>query len=128
MAHLGLFFVLMVMFMPGGIASLLLKEVPLITAHKLGRMLPSYSVALGAGLVLLTALILTVELIYKLQIDSDTGTGMTLAGFGFDVSSLKPWAVAAALWMAGALGWRAAVARVHRAWEEVQTEMTGGGV
>jgi branched-chain amino acid transport system permease protein len=53
---------------------------------------------------------------------------MTLAGFGFDVSSLKPWAVAAALWMAGALGWRAAVARVHRAWEEVQTEMTGGGV
>jgi branched-chain amino acid transport system permease protein len=89
-------------------------------------MLPSYSVALGAGLILLAALILTVELTYKLQIDSDNGTGMTLAGFAFDASSFKPWAVAAVLWLAGALSWRAAVACVHRAWDAVQTEMAGG--
>ncbi|MGA7813261.1 branched-chain amino acid ABC transporter permease [Caballeronia sp.] len=126
--YLGLFFVVVVMFVPGGIASLLMKQVPLITGRKLGRMLPSYSVALGAGLVLLAALILTVELIYKLQIDSDNGTSMSLAGIGFDASSLKPWAVAAALWMAGALGWRAAVAGVYRAWDEVQTELAGGAV
>lgn len=124
--YLGLFFVLMVMFVPGGIASLLMKAVPLITARKLARMLPACSLALVAGLVLLAALILTVELIYKLQIDNGTGTGMTLAGFGFDVSSLKPWSVAATLWMVGALGWRAAEARVRRAWDQVQTEMAGG--
>ena len=126
--YLGLFFVVVVMFVPGGIASLLMKQVPLINARKFGRMLPSYSVALGAGLVLLGGLILTVELVYKLQIDSDNGTGMTLAGIGFDASSFTPWAVAAALWLAGALGWRLAVARVHRAWDEVQTELAGGGV
>jgi len=126
--YLGLFFVVVVMFVPGGIASLLMKQVPLINARKFGRMLPSYSVALGAGLVLLGGLILTVELVYKLQIDSDNGTGMTLAGIGFDASSFTPWAVAAALWLAGALGWRLAVARVHRAWDEVQAELAGGGV
>ncbi|CAN7794886.1 branched-chain amino acid ABC transporter permease [Caballeronia sp. LjRoot34] len=126
--YLGLFFVLMVMFVPGGIASLLMKQVPLIAARKLGRMLPSYSVALGAGLILLAALILTVELTYKLQIDSDNGTGMTFVGLSFDASSFKPWAVAAALWLVGALGWRSAVARVHQAWDTVQTEIAGGGV
>ncbi|MGA7780530.1 MAG: branched-chain amino acid ABC transporter permease [Paraburkholderia sp.] len=129
--YLGLFFVLIVMFVPGGIASLLMKQVPLITERKLGRMLPAYSVALGAGLILLAALILTVELTYKLQIDSDNGTGMTLLGIAFDASSFKPWAVAAALWLAGALAWRATVARVHRTWDAVQTEMAvraGGGV
>ena len=123
--YLGLFFVLMVMFVPGGVSSLLMKQAPLLATRKLGRMLPSYSVALGAGLILLAALILTVELTYKLQIDSDNGTSMTLLGIGFDASSVRPWAVAAALWLAGALGWRAAVARVHRAWDAVQTEMAG---
>ena len=129
--YLGLFFVLIVMFVPGGVASLLMKQVPLIAARKLGRMLPSYAAALSAGLILLAALILSVELIYKLQIDSDNGTTMTLAGFGFDAASLKPWAVAAALWLAGALGWRTALPRVHRAWDDVQAEMAetaGGGV
>lgn len=124
--YLGLFFVLTVMFVPGGIASLLMKQVPLIRARKLDRMLPSYSMALGAGLILLAALILTVELIYKLQMDSDNGTGMTLAGLGFDAASLKPWAVAAALWVVGGLCGRAAVARVHRVWDEVQTDIAGG--
>lgn len=125
--YLGLFFILVVMFVPGGIASLLMKQVPLIAARKLGRMLPSYSVALGAVLLLLAGLILTVELIYKLQIDSDNGTSMTLAGVGFAASSLKPWAVAVALWLIGALGWRAAVARVHQSWDAVLTEIAGGG-
>jgi branched-chain amino acid transport system permease protein len=123
--YLGLFFVLVVMFVPGGIASLLAKQAPLIAAHKLRRMLPSYSVALGAGLVLLAGLILTVELIYKLQMDSDNGSGMTLAGFDFDAASFRPWVVAGVLWIAGASGWRAALARVHRAWDEIQTEMAG---
>ncbi len=41
--YLGLFFVLMVMFVPGGLASLLLMQVPLLGKGKLGRMLPSYA-------------------------------------------------------------------------------------
>jgi branched-chain amino acid transport system permease protein len=126
--YLGLFFVLMVMFVPGGIASLLMKQVPLVVERKLSRMLPSYSAALVAGLILLAALILTVELTYKLQVDSDNGASMALAGFGFEASSLKPWAVAASLWLAGALAWRTAVARVHCSWDQVQTELAGGGV
>ncbi|WP_414640193.1 branched-chain amino acid ABC transporter permease [Bordetella sp.] len=125
--YLGLFFVLMVMFVPGGIASLMMKQAPLLAERKFGRMLPSYWAALGAGLVLLAALILTVELTYTLQINSDNGTLVKLAGLDFDAASLKSWVVAAALWLVGAWGWRAALVRVHRAWDEVQAEMAGGG-
>jgi len=124
--YLGLFFVLMVMFVPGGIASLLAMQMPLLAKGKLRRMLPSYAEAAGAGAVLLAALILTVELVYKLQVDSANGTDMRLAGIGFDAASFAPWVAAAALWLVGALSWRVAAAKVRRAWDKVQMEIAGG--
>jgi branched-chain amino acid transport system permease protein len=123
--YLGLFFVLIVMYVPGGISSLLMKQVPLIVARKLQRMLPSYAVALGAGLIVLCALVLTVELVYKIQIDSDNGTAMTLVGLSFDAASWMPWAVAAVLWVLGVLAGRIAAARVRNAWDQVQREIAG---
>ncbi|AOZ06382.1 branched-chain amino acid ABC transporter permease [Cupriavidus malaysiensis] len=124
--YLGLFFVLMVMFVPGGIASLLTMQVPLLAKGKLRRMLPSYAAAGAAGLVLLCALILTVELVYKLQVDSANGTDMTLAGIGFDAATFTPWAVAAAIWLVGAVAWRVATGKVRAAWDKVQMEIAGG--
>ncbi|MCP3728560.1 branched-chain amino acid ABC transporter permease [Paraburkholderia sp. CNPSo 3272] len=126
--YLGLFFVLVVMYVPGGVSSLLMKQVPLIAARKLHRMLPSYAAALGAGLILLAALVLTVELVYKVQIDSDNGTGMAFFGVNFDAASWKPWAVAAVLWALGAQAGRLAAARVRDAWDGVQREIAGSNV
>ncbi|MEX3918991.1 branched-chain amino acid ABC transporter permease [Paraburkholderia sp. BR10872] len=123
--YLGLFFVLVVMYVPGGVSSLLMKQVPLIAARKLHRMLPSYAAALGAGMILLAALVLTVELVYKVQIDSDNGTAMAFFGLNFDAASWKPWAVAAVLWAVGAQAGRLAGARVRDAWDGVQREIAG---
>ncbi|WP_246089096.1 branched-chain amino acid ABC transporter permease [Paraburkholderia guartelaensis] len=126
--YLGLFFVLVVMYVPGGVSSLLMKQVPLIAARKLHRMLPSYAAALGGALILLGALVLTVELVYKVQIDSDNGTAMAFFGLNFDAASWKPWAVAAVLWALGAQAGRLAAARVRDAWDGVQREIAGGNV
>ncbi|WP_061957765.1 branched-chain amino acid ABC transporter permease [Cupriavidus pauculus] len=123
--YLGLFFVMMVMFVPGGIASLLLMQVPLLARKKLGRMLPSYAQAGAAGLVLLAATILTVEMIYKVQVDSANGTAMTLLGIGFDAATLAPWIVAAALWGIGYAAWRWTGAKVRAQLDAIQAE-TGG--
>lgn len=111
--YLGLFFVLMVMFVPGGLASLILRQVPLIAAGRFKRMLPSYAQGAVAGLLLLAATILTVEMIYKVQVDSANGTAMSLFGVGFDAGTLAPWLVAGLLWGVGALAWRYAAARVR---------------
>ncbi|WP_321914471.1 branched-chain amino acid ABC transporter permease [Paraburkholderia sp. J11-2] len=123
--YLGLFFVLVVMYVPGGVSSLLMKQVPLIAARKLHRMVPSYAATLGAALILLGALVLTVELVYKVQIDRDNGTAMAFFGLTFDAASWKPWAVAAVLWALGAQAGRLAAARVREAWDGVQREIAG---
>lgn len=124
--YLGLFFVLMVMFVPGGIASLLVMQVPLLARGKLRRLLPDYGRAAAAGLVLLAAVILTVELVYKVQVDSANGTGMSLLHIAFDAGTVAPWLVAAVLWVAGLLACRAARTRVRATWDRVQAEMAGG--
>ncbi|WP_066738064.1 branched-chain amino acid ABC transporter permease [Cupriavidus sp. D384] len=123
--YLGLFFVGMVMFVPGGIASLLLMQLPLVAKRQFGRMLPSYARAGVAGLVLLAAMILTVEMVYKVQVDSANGTAMLLLGIGFDAGTLLPWIVAAALWAVGYAAWRWAAAKVRAELDAIQAE-TGG--
>ncbi|WP_343656385.1 branched-chain amino acid ABC transporter permease [Cupriavidus sp.] len=123
--YLGLFFVTMVMFVPGGIASLLLMQMPLLARKQFGRMLPSYARAGVAGLVLLAAVILTVEMVYKVQVDSANGTAMSLLGVGFDAGTLPPWIVAAALWALGYAAWRWATAKVRAELDAIQAQ-TGG--
>lgn len=123
--YLGLFFVMMVMFVPGGIASLLLMQMPLLAKKRLGRMLPSYGQAAVAGLVLLAALILTVELVYKVQVDSANGTAMRLFGMAFDAGTVAPWIVAAALWAVGYVAWRWAGGRVRAELDKIQAEFGG---
>jgi len=123
--YLGLFFVMMVMFVPGGIASLLMMQMPLLAKKQFGRMLPYYGRAAVAGAVLLAALILTVEMVYKVQVDSGNGTDMSLIGIGFDAGKLTPWIVAAALWALGYAAWRWATAQVRAQLDAIQAQ-TGG--
>ncbi|RZT42244.1 branched-chain amino acid ABC transporter permease [Cupriavidus agavae] len=123
--YLGLFFVMMVMFVPGGIASLLLMQLPLVAKKQFGRMLPSYAQGAVAGLILLVAAILTVELIYKVQVDSANGTDMSLFGIAFNAGTLPPWIVAAVLWAVGCAAWRWAGAKVRAELDAIQAE-TGG--
>ena len=123
--YLGLFFVMMVMFVPGGIASLLMMQMPLLAKKQFGRMLPYYGRAAVAGVVLLAAMILTVEMIYKVQVDSANGTDMSLLGIGFDAGTLAPWIVAAALWALGYAAWRWASAQVRAELDAIQVQ-TGG--
>lgn len=123
--YLGLFFVGMVMFVPGGIASLLLMQLPLVARKRFGRMVPSYAQAGVAGLVLLAAMILTVEMVYKVQVDSANGTAMSLVGIGFDAGTWSPWVVAAVLWAVGYAAWRWATGKVRAELDAIQAE-TGG--
>lgn len=124
--YLGLFFVLIVMFVPGGLASLVMLQLPLLARGKLRAMLPAYGRCALAGIVLLAALILTVEMVYKVQVDNANGTAMTLFGVGFDAGTLPPWAVAAALWLIGLAAWRYTVGLARGRWDAIQAEIGGG--
>jgi branched-chain amino acid transport system permease protein len=120
--YLGLFFMLMVMFVPGGIASLIMMQVQLIARKRFGRILPHYVPMAAAASLLLAALILTVEMTYKVSVDNASGTTMTLFDVDFDASTAPPWMVAAVLWIAGGAAFNWAWKRVVRVWDEIQAE------
>jgi len=121
--YLGLFFVLMVMYAPGGIASLVMMQVQLIARKRFKRIAPHYLAAGASSLVLLAALILTVEMTYQLSENSANGTLINLFGVHFDAAKALPWAVAIGLWIIGAVFFHLARKRVARVWGEIQTEL-----
>ena len=120
--YLGLFFVLMVMYAPGGIASLIMLQVQLIARKRFRRVAPHYLAAGACGLLLLAALILTVEMTYKISVDSADGTLMNLFGVQFDAATALPWASAVGLWIVGGVLFNLARKRVARVLGEIQTE------
>jgi branched-chain amino acid transport system permease protein len=124
--YLGLFFILMVMFVPGGMASLIMMQVRLIQRRQFARIAPHYLAASAGGLLLLAALILTVEMTYKVSVDNAGGILMSLFGIEFDAAGTVPWAVAIGLWFIGGfLSWLTG-RRVARVWGEIQGELLRG--
>ncbi|CAJ0883119.1 branched-chain amino acid ABC transporter permease [Ralstonia flatus] len=119
--YLGLFFVLMVMYAPGGIASLLVMHLPILRRGKLKTLLPAYGVAIVPAVILLIALISTVEMIYAVQDDASGGVAK-LFGLTVEPTTLKPWIAAAVLWLAGAFGLRAAAGKLRAAWDNALQE------
>jgi branched-chain amino acid transport system permease protein len=123
--YLGLFFMLTVMFAPGGIASLIMMQLPVIARKRFGELLPHYARTGAAGLLVLAALILTVEMTYKVSVDSANGTLMQLFGVEFDAASALPWAIAGGLWLVGGWLFHMARRRLARTWGDIQAEIAG---
>ncbi len=126
--YLGLFFVLMVMYCPGGIAGLIMMQVPLIKARRIGEMLPSYLLAALSALVLAAALVGAVEMIYYWSEEAaSAGTRTNLFGTTLDVASAGPWSVVVALAVAGFALLLAARRAVGTRWRCIMGELTAAG-
>jgi branched-chain amino acid transport system permease protein len=123
--YLGLFFMLMVMFAPGGIASLIMMQLPVIARKRFRELLPHYARTGAAAVLVLAALVLTVEMTYKVSVDSANGTVMKLFGVEFDAASALPWMLAIALWIVGGWLFNAARRRLANAWGEIQADIAG---
>jgi branched-chain amino acid transport system permease protein len=117
--YLGLLFLLIVLYAPGGFASLIAMHVPVIKARMMRRLWLPYAAALATGLVLLAGLISVVEMTYHFSIESGTNPQMALFGLAFNVNHLVPWAVAAGLLIGGFVVSRFAWTAVGRAWGEI---------
>ena len=121
--YLGLFFMLMVMFAPGGLASLIMMQFPVIARQRFRELVPHYVASGASGLLVLAALVLTVEMTYKISVDSSNGTAMKLFGVEFDAAEAMPWAVAVGLWIVGGWLFDRARRRLAHAWGEIQADI-----
>jgi branched-chain amino acid transport system permease protein len=120
--YLGLFFVLMVLYAPGGLASLLVMQIPVLRARRFHALLLSYAACAVAGALALAGLIGCVEMMYHLS-DVSGGTMMALAGMEFDAKSAFPWMVSTLLLIAGIGTLHFSSRYFSRRWHEVQAEL-----
>ena len=120
--YLGLFFVLMVVYAPGGIASLILMQFPVIRAGRWRELLVPYAMAALAGLVALAGVIGLVEMVYRLS-EQGASTVLTVLGVSFDARSAPPWFAFAVVLAAGLAALRVAARRVDERWGAIQLEL-----
>jgi len=120
--YLGLFFLAIVLYAPGGIASLLLMQIPVIRARRFGELAAPYLIALAAFLVAFAGLIGLVEMVYRLS-DANLDSSMSLVGIAFNAGSTAPWIVSGALLGTGLLALRRASSHVGERWAAVQHDL-----
>ena len=106
--YLGLVFLLMVMYAPGGLASLIMMNLRLAAFGKLRRVLPGYAVLLVAALVALAGAAAMIEMLYHLQLNAALGPTMPFLGLTLDARGAASWVGAVCLLVAGAalFDWR----------------------
>src|SRR5438093_11753722 len=82
--YLGLIFLFMVMYAPGGIASLIMMNLRVAAFGKLRRLWPGYLALGGSALVLLLGMAAMIEMIYHLQLNAAMGSTLRFLGATLD--------------------------------------------
>ncbi len=100
--YVGLLFIGMVMFAPGGIAGLLAAQRPVLAARQLHRVLPWYLLAIIPAIVAVIGLSILVETMHQFSIRAAYGAQIRLYSIDFDVTTPWPW-LAGGLLAAGGL-------------------------
>jgi branched-chain amino acid transport system permease protein len=118
--YLGLLFLVMVLYAPGGFASLILMNLQMARFGQFGRLVPHY-LALGAAtLAALAGLVGLTEMTYYYSLEGAASPDTELLGLSLNVMSAAPWAWAGGLLLAGvaltALAWRG----FRREWDDGQ--------
>lgn len=118
--YLGLAFLLMVMFAPGGVAAVLMLNQRLARLGYLRGLLGSYAaLAVTAALALLGAAA-QIEMLYRLQLSATLGPELRFLGLTLDASGLDSWVGAIGLMLTG-LGLFALCRRQFaRQWAQLQ--------
>jgi branched-chain amino acid transport system permease protein len=119
----GLVFLLMVMFAPGGVASLIMMNVRVALFGKIKRFYLLYVGLFVGAAVMLAGAAAIVEMIYHMQLNAALGPMVPFAGLQLDTSSTTSWVVAAALLAVGLGIFEVVRRRFAQAWGKAQEEI-----
>ena len=121
--YLGLFFVVLVRYAPAGLASLMMLLLRTARFGKFGRIWKPLLAVCAAVAIGLAGLVMGIEMLYHLTLESANGSTMTLFGRLVDTKASAPWCVALALMAAGIAGYRRLQPGYGAAWHEVNAEI-----
>ena len=121
--YLGIIFIVIVMYAPGGIASVLMLNLRVAKYGKFRRLWPQLCAVCATALVMMLGVVMVIEMLYHLTLESVNGTEMKLFGFMVDTAGTSGWFVAAMLLAIGGVGFRQARKVFTHVWGEVNGEI-----
>jgi branched-chain amino acid transport system permease protein len=99
--YLGIFFIMMVMYAPGGMASLILINLRLFSKGLMPRVLPAMLRLAAPAVIALIGFVLLIEMTYRLSLDAAHGTSLNLFGLHVDAASVPAWLIAISMLLVG---------------------------
>jgi branched-chain amino acid transport system permease protein len=121
--YLGLVFLFMVMYAPGGIASLIMMNLRVAMFGKLRQIWTSY-LALGlTSIVMLAGAGAMIEMVYHLQLNSALGDNVKFLGATLNAKSVDSWFGSAFVMLTGLGLFELARRQFARDWGEIQTDI-----
>jgi branched-chain amino acid transport system permease protein len=126
--YFGLFFIAVVMFAPGGVTGLLMMHRPLIRGGTLGKVLPSYLVALVPTLALVVGVMLAIESVVHYTMNPTEDPNVVAFGIPFNAASPMTWLASLVLIVGGFFIARLTWKRVALAWDEALTAARAKGL
>jgi branched-chain amino acid transport system permease protein len=121
--YLGLIFLFMVMYAPGGVASLIMMNLRVAAFGKLRRLWTAYLALGGAGATLLLGAAAMIEMVYHVQLNAALGPVMNFLGAPLNTASANTWFGAVFVLATGAAMFELARRSFAHEWGEVQGEI-----
>jgi len=110
----------MVMYAPGGIASLIMLNLRVASFGKLRQLLPTYLALAVAGLIALCGAAAMIEMVYQLQLGAVQDGAVRFLGTSLDARGAGSWLGALALLAIGAFLFERTRRRFAVQWGQVQ--------
>ena len=121
--YLGLVFLFMVMYAPGGIASLIMMNMRLAAFGKLRRLWGSYLALGGLACVVLVGAGAMIEMVYHLQLNAALGPEMTFMGVTLNTQGFDSWFGASFVLLVGVALFELTRRHFVQQWGTVQAEI-----
>jgi branched-chain amino acid transport system permease protein len=121
--YLGIVFLIMVMYAPGGLASLIMMNLRVAVFGKLNRLWVHYVPLAVAGLVALAGAAAMIEMVYQLQLNEALGPEMQFVAVTLDAKGVGSWLGALVVFAIGVGLFERQRRSFQREWSRIQEEI-----
>jgi branched-chain amino acid transport system permease protein len=121
--YLGLVFLFMVIYAPGGLAGLIMANVRVMQVGALRRLVPIYVGMAFTCLLMLAGAGALVEMIYHQQLNASLGPDLPFAGLILNAQAPSTWLASLAIALVGLAGFEWLRQRFMPIWADIQSEI-----
>ena len=121
--YLGLVFLFMVIYAPGGLAGLIMANVRVMQVGALRRLVPIYVGMAFTCLLMLAGAGALVEMIYHQQLNASLGPDLPFAGLILNAQAPSTWLASLAIALVGLAGFEWLRHRFMPIWADIQSEI-----